>query len=128
MTISSIYRIGTTYGGMVDVVSFAANMRDKEPRGLPIDYSQNIDLGDGTRKGMGWQTQDWHWDFMSETMRNSLHAFIGPVYIQTRMNDGAFGYFTAVMVWPDAESEHYSDRVLDLTITFRKMISYSPPA
>jgi hypothetical protein len=124
--VSSAYKIGTTAGNIAAIDTLFSSPRDCEPHGDPIDYAESVELGDGTRRGMGWLRQNWHWDFLSESMRNSLFALMGPVYICTRMNSGSFGYFTAELVWPQTEPEHYANRVLDLTIELRKLVSYTP--
>lgn len=121
-----IYKIGTSYGGLALLSTLAGNERDRDPRGEPMEYSAPIKLGDGTIRNLGVLTQTWHWDFMSEARRNALYALVGSVYVYTRKNDGTFGYFTAKLIWPENEPEHFSNRVLDVDLILWKLQVYTP--
>jgi hypothetical protein len=119
--------IGSTAGNIAAIDALFHTQRDCEPHGDPMDYSQPTDIASGARLGLGWLEQVWHWDFLSETFRNSLAAYANTtVYVHTRMNSGSFGYYTATLLWPEKEPEHVADRVLDLSITLRNLIGYTP--
>ncbi len=123
---SSQYMIGTTAENIAAIDALFKRRQDCEPRGDPMDYAEVVTLGDGTTLGQGWLKQTWHFDFVGEAYRNALYAYAGKaVYVRTRKNDGTFGYFTALFVWPEREPEHDADRVLDLTIELRKLVEYT---
>lgn len=123
---ASNYMIGTTAGNIAAIDGLFARPQDCEPRGLPMTYSRPVETGAGTRVSLGWLQQVWHFDFVGETYRNSLFSYVGPVYVRTRKNDGSFGYFTGLLVWPEEEPEHEADRVLDLNIELRQLVEYVP--
>lgn len=118
------YKIGTSYAGMT--YFSALTIPTADPRGDPMEYSNVVEIGNGTRKNLGWLRQMWHWDFLTEAQTSQLRAFLGSVYVTTRKNDGTFGVYTATLVWPEEEPEHYANRVLDITIELRKLVVYTP--
>lgn len=120
------YLIGTTYEGLAEVSGLGSSAMGTDPRGDPMEYSNVVTLGDGTARNLGWLKQTWHWDIMPEAQRNALYNYIGDVYIYTRENDGTFGYYTGELIWPEKEPEHFSNRVLDITIEIRKLVVYTP--
>jgi len=124
MTDPTDYMIGTTYANLSYFRNLAIPMLP--PRGDPMDYAKTVTLGDGTQRGVGWLRQSWHWDYLTEAQRNQLYNYIGDVFVWTRKNDGNFGLYTAELVWPDTEPEHYCNRVIDLTVELRKLVVYTP--
>jgi hypothetical protein len=123
---ASVYKIGTTYGNMKTIGSLSTNAKDKDPRGEPMEYSRPVKLGDGSTRNLGVLTQTWHWDFMTETLRNALYNYIGDVYVYTRNNAGSFAYYTAKLIWPENEPEHYANRVLDVSLQLWGLETYTP--
>ncbi len=113
-------KIGTTYGGMALLGALTPAI--SEPLVEPISYAETVELGDGTRQGLGWLVQRWHWDFLTEAQANKLRTYVGPVYIQTWNNSGTVATYTAMLVWPEEEPEHRAWRVLDLTIELRNLV------
>ena len=113
-------KIGTTSGGMALLGALTPAIT--EPLVEPIDYAEMVELGDGTRQGLGWLTQRWHWDFLTEAQANKLRTYVGSVYVQTWNNAGSAATYAATLVWPEQEPEHRSARVLDLTIELRNMV------
>lgn len=118
------YKIGTSHAGLAAFSALTVPMAD--PRGEAMDYARYTELGNGSKLGTGWIQQTWHWGFMSEAQRNQLFNYVGVVYIYARKNSGSFGYFTGVLVWPEAEPEHYANRVIDITVEIRKLVEYTP--
>ena len=98
------------------------------PKSTFVDFSQVIQLGDGTIRGAGWPTSEWHWDFMSQAQRNQLRTFCtgasAAVYIRSRENDDsdAYQYYTATMVWPHPPPEKQLGKRLDFAVTFQNMV------
>ena len=113
--------IGTTVGGMQFLDELLPDTG--EPRTLPVDYSQFVELGNGIRLGQGWLRCFWHWDVLTETERNTLYAYAGNVYVKTLGNNGTYTTYYALMLWPEREPEHFADRVIDLTIELRQMVA-----
>lgn len=97
------------------------------PRSSYLGFSRYIDLGDGTRKGVGWKMARWHWDVISRAERDMLRTFCtgasAEVYINTRKNDTSDVYdkFSCVMIWPE-EEEKDANRRRDFTIEFRNLV------
>ena len=119
--------IGTSYGGLAYLNTFYYDSRDREPRASPIDYASRIEAGDGSRPGSGWSEQKWNFGRLTEHYWDHLMAFKDVVvYIRTRKNDGTYGYYTAVMVAPANEPEHFAGRVINAELLFRGMIVYTP--
>lgn len=119
--------IGTSYVGLAYLDTFYSDSRDREPRALSIDYAARIEAGDGSRPGSGWAEQKWVFGRLTEHYWDHLMAFKDTaVYIRTRKNDGTYGYYTAVMVIPTEEPEHFAGRVLNAELLFRAMVVYTP--
>ena len=120
MAIGGVYKIGANHGALALLTALGTPVDD--PRADSQDYSQPTPVGDGTVKNLGWLQQNWHWDIMTEAQATQLRSFIGACNILTRANSGTMTEYTAVMLWPKEEPEHYSNRVLDLTVKFIKMV------
>jgi hypothetical protein len=116
------FEIGTTQVGMTNLESLAVPV--VPPAWTYRQYSEEIQLGDGTVQGQGWPTATWHWGFIKKAMKASLKTFCAGksavVYIKTYKPDRTTGTFRAVMVWP-AEDEDYAERTQDFTIEFRRL-------
>lgn len=120
-----VYQIGTNHADLGYIsAKFAADGLNvmPDPRGDPMEYSQPTRLGDGTMSGLGWLQQTWHWEFMTEAQCATLRGYIGAVNVLTRANSGSMVEYTAVLVWPEREPEHYCNKVLDVTITLIQMV------
>lgn len=116
-----LIKLGATLGGLQYIGDIFPGL--KEPRTFPIDYSLYVELGDGTKQGQGWLRQVWHWDVLTEDERNALFAFVGNVYVITQENDGSVGMYSALMIWPEKEPEHFADKVIDISIEMRQMVA-----
>ena len=123
---ANIYKIGTSHAGLALLSTLAGTLRDRDPVGEPMEYSLPVKLGDGSVRNLGVLTQTWYFGGMSESRRNALCALVGPVYVYTRKNDGSFGYFTAKLLWPENEPEHYANHVIDLDLKLWKLQEYTP--
>ncbi len=125
---TSSYQIAATLEALAPIDTLFETRKDTQPRSYPMDYAQYFTLGDGTKRGIGYVNQQWHWDALSEGMRDNLHALIGNVYITTPcMEDNStFKTYSCELIWPEKEPEHYSGYVLDLTITLQNLIEVTP--
>lgn len=115
------YKIGTTFAGMVNLEALSP--------AVPAPYStfklfkNQVALGDGTIKGIGYPSATWTWAFLTNAQRNVLKGYCSgssaSVYIHTQKNqtDAIYDDYLCVMVWPEEETveNHYK---LDFTITF----------
>ena len=111
--------IGNAPGSLAALTTFGGR-RDVEPRVLPMQYANYVDLGNGSRVGSGWIVQKWSLTVSSEAYWAQLAAFFGTIqYVYTRKNDGTWGTFVAAIVGPDQEPEHFAGRVLECEITLR---------
>jgi hypothetical protein len=123
---SEIY-IGATQGGMVRIDTLFETPTDRQPRVMPINHSEHFDLGDRKRLATGWKTQVWHWGFLSSAMWEALRAYANTtVYVKTIGNAGTAEYYTATLIWPDEEPEHWANRVLEADITLRDLVTFTP--
>jgi len=99
------------------------------PRSLPAPYSDVINLGDNSTRGIGAPIVIWHWDKINQTERDFLRTFCpgasAAVFIRTRMLETADSYanYSAVMVWPSMREERDATRRLDFDIEFRELVA-----
>jgi len=122
MTAYGTYMAGSSHGGLVKWGAMAVKMN--EPLADPIQYSDPIEMGDGTTLNRGWLEQTLHWDILTEAEANQVRALCGNVNILTPKNDGFLGEYTGVMKWPDQEPEHRSNNVKDLSVKVIKLTPY----
>jgi hypothetical protein len=122
------YEIGTTALNMVNLETlFTSNRGIYTAHADPVDYSKIVQLGDGSKRGLGWLQTTWHFDYLSLAHYSLLKAYCpalaASVYIQTRKNDGTFAVYTARMLWPEQEPERGSSAiVLDINIRFIQLV------
>lgn len=121
---ASSYKIATTLAGITSLDLLATKVVD--PRGTFKEFQERVTLGDGTVRGTGWKSAEWHWDFIKRAMRDQLRTFCpgasAVVYITTKTNDSAdsFATYKAVMIWPD-ELDKPAGRRMDFTIQFQRL-------
>ena len=117
-------KIGATFVGLAYLSTFFYDTRDREPRAGTIRYANHVNVGSGIRPGSGWLTQKWTFGRLTEHYWDHLMAFKNiPVWITTRKNDGTYANYTAIMIIPDEEPEHFAGRVLNAELTFRVMVA-----
>jgi len=106
------YMIGTSVIGMVNVDTIVGMHL---PRGSFRLYPMVYVGADGRTVGDGRPTASWRFDVLTQSELNALRAYLAsgstylmsaPVYIKTRLDDGTFSTFSAIMHWPeDVESK-----------------------
>ncbi|GIV86634.1 MAG: hypothetical protein KatS3mg054_0663 [Chloroflexus sp.] len=110
------FKIGATLAGMVNI----------ETLGLPaprskFEFGERVERLDGSVIELGWRRAEWHFPILTMTQRSALRGYCtgssAEVYIRTLNNDGAYGNYRAVMIWPEEEDQK-SGRVFDLRIKF----------
>ena len=118
------YEIGATLIGMANLADLTVPV--PEPKSDFQEFSQYLELGDGTVRGAGWTTAEWRWTYLTRTQRDQLKTFCAgasaTAYIKTRTNDTADVYdiFSAVIVWPIGEEKSFSRR-MDFVIRFTNL-------
>lgn len=117
------YKIGANHGSLTALSQLTTPVKH-HPHRDPIDYSAPTPMGDGTIRNLGWQRTYWHFAGITTAERDQLYTFIGNVNIYMPDNSDSMTEYTALMVWPEREPEHYGGGVLDLTIEFRKLAIY----
>ncbi len=105
------YMIGSSLVTMVNVDTLVGMHL---PRGSFRLFPMVYVGGDGRTVGDGRPTASWRFDVLTQSELNALRAYLAsgstylmsaPVYIRTRLDDGTFGTFSAIMHWPeDVES------------------------
>jgi hypothetical protein len=99
------------------------------PKSVPKLWYQSVDLGDGTKRGLGAPLTTWQFGFVTQAFRDAMRAYCPApnsafnVTIRTRGLDSADAYQTcaATMIWPDDENREATRRV-PFSILFRGMI------
>ena len=101
------YRIGASVGGLVNVDTLVGAFA---PRSIFKLYPVSYVRGDSGQVGDGAPVVTWHFDALTQAQVNALRAYLyvgstyllsSPVYITTKLDDGTFSTFSAVMHWPD---------------------------
>jgi hypothetical protein len=121
MTVGLVYKIGTSTGSISFLGVLSTPVDD--PRGDSQDYSAVVRKGDGTLAQLGWLQQNWHWDVLSEAQWTHIKTFAGVCSILTRANSGSMVQFTAVLLLPESEPEHFANNVLDANLQFIKLVT-----
>jgi hypothetical protein len=103
------------------------------PRSTWNEYSQGIELVDGSVRGAGWKVVTWTWDFLTLTQRTQLRVFCAgksaTVYIRTKTLTGTYPtyeYLTGKVIWPEGPEEQRNGRVLNFTLTFKALVIFVP--
>lgn len=116
------YKIGTTLGGMVTLESLGV----PAPEQTFVKYSQSVQLGDGTSKGVGWPSCEWRFGFLTETQRDALKAYCpnasAEVFIRTFDEDLDYQNYECVLIWPSNGEERTVGASIDVTLQFQRMV------
>lgn len=121
---SSNFKLGASAGTLAVIDTQFETLRDREPRASTIDFAQKVNVGNGTRLGLGWQVQTWRWSVLSEDMWTNLRAYANTlVYVTTRNNAGTFATYTCLFIFPEEEPEHQAGRVLEAEIELRNLVA-----
>lgn len=129
------YEIGTSDSNLVNIETLVTGTTKKlrPPKSFYEPFADYVDLVDASRKGVGWASAEWHWDYLTQAQRNALRVYCtgasSTVYIRTRGNDSSdqYVYLTGTMIWPEGDEDKTAGRRLDFTIRFRNLTSFSPP-
>ncbi len=130
------HKIGTTYGGMVNVETLSAtpNMGPgSNGQGAHvIPYSELIQTSARTYVTRGAPYVDWYWGFMPLDLYNALRVICpgasASVFIDTLKEDmTTYEHYSGTMVWPDATAlEYRGGRYQNVTIRIQNLVVYVP--
>lgn len=119
----SEFEIGTT--------SSTTNVEDlgtplDPPRSNYAEFTQDIDLADGSVRGGGWIGATWTWDYMTQAQYTQLLAFCATksavAYIVTKTDHETFVKYSCIMIRPSAP-ERKDSKVMDVEIQFRNLVA-----
>lgn len=101
------------------------------PNGRYFEAGQFLEVADGGMRAQGFPWTRWDFDNLSQAMIDQLRTFCpdqsADVYITTKMLDGTYETFSAVMWWPNQQSEKRAKAAgekqfhQELQITFRRL-------
>ena len=115
-------QIGLTVGTMQTMSALSV----EDPQPTPTHYSQLLDLGDGSPRGMGWKRCYWRWAYIDvgdvQTLQTYCPGESATVYIKTVGRSAGMEVYQALMVWPQVEPAEVSNIYEDFVIEFRKLI------
>ncbi len=105
-----------------------------DPQWTYEPYSGYRDLGDGTRRGIGFPVATWHWQHLTDVQRETLRALCpspaisANVYIRTLTNESTagvrtYGNFSAVMFWPPTSEDKQAGHVIGFTLEFHNLVA-----
>lgn len=121
------YSIGLT-SAVVNLETVFASIRGlRYPRGEYYPWGSTVERGDGLILPHGYPTAVWTFDSLTWPAYNILRSYCpqksAEVYIKTRLNDGTYAKFKAIMEWPETDMslKPYGDLYLGLKITFRRL-------
>ena len=128
------YEIGTADDNLVNVEALLTTFPGMPaPKSSYSEFSEKLELGDGSVKGVGWSEAEWRWGFLTQAQRDILRPYCtvasSTVYIRTRRNDNSdeYVYKTGVVIWPEGEEDKDAGRRLDFVLRFRKLTTFTPP-
>ena len=130
MTTLYDFEIGATLVSALNLEELTVPVTHPKPTYSP--YSDIIELGDGSMRGVGSPEATWHWDFLPRVMRDQLRTFCtgasSNVVIRTYVKDnaGALKYFECVMTWPTQSEETQTAKAIDFTLKFTQLVDVTP--
>lgn len=122
------YKIGATQGGMVRLPLLGV----PDPWTPPFnEFALRSTNGDGIIRGDGYPNFVWAWPVLSQSQIQVLRAFVAAntasvkLYVRTRINDGTFADFYAVMALPVLSGEDGTPAPLDIPLYESATIHFS---
>jgi hypothetical protein len=108
----STFEIGTTYAGRVNVETLTSVAPDMFPIARLVPYQETLrtlDLSDTTR---GAPFITWSFGYIYTDMFNALRvicpgASANVIIRSTAEDNTTFGYYSAIMRWPEPDSYEY---------------------
>jgi len=119
---ASIYKIGTTSGNKVALDTLVP----RDPQPAMAHYADYVQLGDGTRRGVGYLQAEWRWQFITWDEVDALKAYCSgvsaAVYITTPDNTGDWTGYSATMHWPQIPEPLHGSYAEDFVIEFTELV------
>lgn len=121
------FEIGLTQGSLVNLEVLSPTPV-VPPKCMYTPYTDVIDVGDGSKRGVGAPTATWRWGFIERSQRDMLRTFCpgasAPAYIRTYTRDAldSAKEFSCDMIWPADSEEVVAGRRVDFTIEFRNLV------
>jgi len=123
------------YGYEIGTTSATTNLEDlttpvDPPKSTFEQYSDAVDLGDSTVRGLGYPVATWRWGFIPQDQYDQLRTYCSgksaEVYIVTVEDDGTYTKYSCVMIWPDMsqvekQSKDGEFKYMDFVLTFRHL-------
>lgn len=113
------YKLGATLNGMARLPDLGV----PDPFTPPFEkFSIRSQAGDGNIKGRGFPFAEWHWPSLTFAQVKRLTDFIpstdasAKVYMRTRLNDGTFANYYAVLVRPVLTGEDGTPAEQDVAV------------
>lgn len=127
------FEIGSTYVGMENVEDLLDDEPLEEqmppPRATPVTTSNPVELATGHVRGAGWLTCTWTWDLLTQKQYDELRAFCtgksDDVFINTKLEDGTYDEYTAILVWPEGLVRSFGVYT-NVVLEFRALEVYTP--
>ena len=125
------FEIGATYAGRVNVEDMTT-MPSMQPVARYYAYAESIPVIDGSRKTRGSVVATWTWGFIPLDMFTALRAIctggsVSVIIRTTGADNLTFGYYSAVMVWPELDGYEYRVKdYLSFELRFEKLTVYTP--
>ena len=124
------YEIGTT-SSTTNVEELATPL--PPPRSTWNEYSQAVETADAGVRGAGWKVVTWTWTIITLAQRAQLRTLCAgksaTIYIRTKTLTGSYPtyeYLTGKMVWPEGPEEMRNGRILNFTLEFRALETFTP--
>jgi len=89
-------------------------------------FAEIVDLGDLSKLAVGAPSAEWRFPLLEMDQRAQLRDYCTGasswVYIRTIDDDGDYGDYLALMIWPADEQPIRAGLVFDLVIRFEQMV------
>ena len=118
-------KIGTSVGNLTELLGLAIPVEEFDI--VPRPYQESVIAGDGTKKGLGFPSQTWTRNGITNDERAQLRVYCpsesAAVFIETTdpEDDTATVIYSAIMHWPDEEDPQINKR-LGFVLTFTNLI------
>ena len=121
------FEIGLTQGGLTNLEVLAVPV--VAPKCFYSPFAETLNLGNGTKRGVGAPKALWRWGFIPQNQRDRLRTFCpgasAEVCIRTYTRDAADSVkeFSCTMIWPAADGEEvvHGHRI-DFEIEFYNLV------
>lgn len=97
-----------------------------------LNQWETVRTGDGGSVARGNPNVTMRWRNIRRAQRDQLRSYCtGPsasvyIYVPKADSNAAYGYFTAIMNWPNTE-RYYLDIITDFELLFTNLVAYTPP-